>query len=118
MDSRPSNHLPLLAALVSVVLWAAAFVGIRAAGRSFSPGALALGRLTIGSVLLAGLVLSRPILRPTKRTLGRMVLAGLLRFGFCILVLNVAGRRVDAVIAAMRLLMAPLFFIALASALP
>src|SRR5207249_10563285 len=68
MDSRTTKHLPLLAALVAVVLWAAAFVGIRAAGRSFSPGALALGRLTIGSVLLGGLVLSRPILRPPKRS--------------------------------------------------
>ena len=96
MDSRPSNHLPLLAALVSVVLWAAAFVGIRAAGRSFSPGALALGRLTIGSVLLGGLVLSRPILRPTKRELGLLLLAGLLWFGVYNLALNEAEQRLDA----------------------
>src|SRR5213083_1667472 len=116
MDSRPSNHLPLLAALVSVVLWAAAFVGIRAAGRSFSPGALALGRLTIGSVLLGGLVLSRPILRPTKRELGLLVLAGLLWFGVYNLVLNDAERRVDAGTAAMLVLIAPIFIIALAAA--
>src|SRR5207247_2360406 len=45
-----SKHLPLLAALVAVVLWSAAFVGIRAAGRSFSPGPLALGRLALCSV--------------------------------------------------------------------
>src|SRR5436309_14513070 len=96
MDSRPSNHLPLLAALVSVVLWAAAFVGIRAAGRSFSPGALALGRLTIGSVLLGGLVLSRPILRPTKRQLGLLVLAGLLLFGLYNLFLHDTARRMDS----------------------
>jgi len=56
-DSAPSaKHLPLVAALVSVVLWAAAFVGIRAAGRSFSPGPLALGRLAIGSALLGAVV--------------------------------------------------------------
>src|SRR6266550_1795059 len=116
MDSRPSNHLPLLAALVSVVLWAAAFVGIRAAGRSFSPGALALGRLTIGSVLLGGVVLSRPILRPTKRELGLLVLAGLLWFGVYNLVLNDAERRVDAGTAAMLVLIAPIFIIALAAA--
>src|SRR6266566_3310992 len=115
MDSRPSNHLPLLAALVSVVLWAAAFVGIRAAGRSFSPGALALGRLTIGSVLLGGLVLSRPILRPTKRELGLLVLAGLLWFGVYNLLLNDAERRVDAGTAAMLVLIAPIFIIALAA---
>src|SRR5216684_3750669 len=61
--------LPLLAALVSVVLWAAAFVGIRAAGRSFSPGALALGRLGVGSLLLGALVFTRPTIRPTRREL-------------------------------------------------
>src|SRR5437660_5789 len=33
------------AALVTVVFWASAFVGIRSAGRVFSPGALSLGRL-------------------------------------------------------------------------
>src|SRR2546425_8231731 len=68
MDSSRTKHLPLVAALVSVVLWAAAFVGIRAAGRSFSPGPLAFGRLAIGSVLLGALVLSRPTIRPTRRS--------------------------------------------------
>src|SRR6266480_1824286 len=80
MDSRPSKHLPLLAALVAVLLWAAAFVGIRAAGRSFSPGPLALGRLALGSVLLGALVLSRPTIRPTRRELALLVLGGALAF--------------------------------------
>ncbi len=70
--------LPLTAALVSVFLWAAAFVGIRAAGRSFSPGALALGRLTIGTILLGTLVATRPFVRPTRRELALLVLAGVL----------------------------------------
>src|SRR4051812_12051841 len=39
------------AALVSVALWASAFVGIRAAGREFGPGQLAAGRLLIGCVV-------------------------------------------------------------------
>jgi len=115
MDSRTTKHLPLLAALVAVVLWAAAFVGIRAAGRSFSPGALALGRLTIGSVLLGSVVLSRPVLRPTKRELGLLLLAGFLWFGVYNLVLNEAERRVDAGTAAMLVLIAPIFIIALAA---
>ena len=115
MDSRTTKHLPLLAALVAVVLWAAAFVGIRAAGRSFSPGALALGRLTIGSVLLGGVVLSRPVLHPTKRELGLLLLAGLLWFGVYNLALNEAERRVDAGTAAMLVLIAPIFIIALAA---
>src|SRR3989442_12906456 len=88
-----SNPLPLFAALVSVVLWAAAFVGIRAAGRSFSPGPLALGRLTIGSVLLGAVVRSRPTVRPTRRELALLVLAGLLWFGVYQVVLNEAEQR-------------------------
>src|SRR5436309_4707378 len=110
-----SKHLPLFAALVSVVLWAAAFVGIRAAGRSFSPGPLALGRLAIGSVLLGAVVLSRPTIRPTKRELGLLVLAGLLWFGVYQVLLNEAERRVDAGTASMLVLIAPIFIVALAA---
>jgi drug/metabolite transporter (DMT)-like permease len=105
-----------LAALVSVVLWAAAFVGIRAAGRSFSPGPLALGRLALGSVLLGAVVLSRPKVRPTRRELALLVLAGLLWFGVYQVVLNEAERRVDAGTAAMLVLIAPIFIVALAAA--
>src|SRR4030088_3063419 len=101
-DSAPgAKHLPLFAALVSVVLWAAAFVGIRAAGRTFSPGPLALGRLAIGSMLLGAVVLSRPTIRPTRRELALLVIAGLLRFGVYQVVLNEAERRVDAGTASM-----------------
>ncbi len=104
-----------LAALVSVVLWAAAFVGIRAAGRSFSPGALALGRLALGSALLGALVLSRPTVRPTRRELALLVLAGVLWFGVYQVLLNEAERRVDAGTAAMLVLIAPIFIVALAA---
>jgi drug/metabolite transporter (DMT)-like permease len=110
-----SKRLPLLAALVSVVLWAAAFVGIRAAGRSFSPGPLALGRLAIGSVLLGAVVLSRPMVRPTRRELALLVLAGLLWFGVYLLVLNKAEHMVDAGTASMLVLIAPIFIVALAA---
>src|SRR6266852_9121128 len=107
--------LPLLAALVSVVLWASAFVGIRAAGRAFSPGALALGRLLVGSLLLGGLQATRPFVRLSRRELGLLVLAGLLWFGVYNIVLNDAERRVDAGTAAMLVLVAPLIVVALAT---
>ena len=109
------KHLPLLAALVSVVLWAAAFVGIRAAGRSFSPGPLALGRLAIGSALLGAVVLSRPTVRPTRREIALLVLAGLLWFGVYQVLLNDAEQRVDAGTASMLVLIAPIFIVALAA---
>jgi len=110
-----SKRLPLFGALVSVVLWAAAFVGIRAAGRSFSPGPLALGRLTLGSVLLGAAVLSRPTVRPTRRELALLVLAGLLWFAVYQVVLNEAEQRVDAGTASMLVLIAPIFIVALAA---
>ena len=98
------------------MLWSAAFVGIRVAGRSFSPGALALGRLVIGSVLLGALALSRPVLRVSRRELALLVLAGVLWFGAYNVLLNEAERRVDAGTASMLVLIAPIFIIALAAA--
>jgi drug/metabolite transporter (DMT)-like permease len=98
------------------VLWSAAFVGIRVAGRSFSPGSLALGRLAIGTVLLGAMALSQPLVRLSRRELGLLVLAGLLWFGVYNVLLNEAERRVDAGTASMLVLIAPIFIIALAAA--
>jgi hypothetical protein len=44
--------MALGAALVTVTLWASAFVAIRSASSQLSPEALALGRLAIASVAL------------------------------------------------------------------
>ena len=54
---------------VTVALWASAFVAIRYADRSLSPGALALGRLTVGSLALGLLVLIRREPLPRRRDL-------------------------------------------------
>ena len=43
----------LAAALTTVVVWASAFVGIRDLAGTFSPGSVALGRLTVGVLALA-----------------------------------------------------------------
>jgi len=102
--------------LVSVCLWASAFVGIRAAGRAFSPGALALGRLTLGSILLGALLLTRGWTRAARRDVGLLLIAGLLWFGLYSVVLNEAERRVDAGTAAMLVNVGPIFLVALAIA--
>jgi drug/metabolite transporter (DMT)-like permease len=114
--NRPRTRLPLAAALVSVCLWASAFVGIRAAGRAFSPGALALGRLTLGSLLLGALLLTRGWTRPSRRDLALLLLAGLTWFGLYNVVLNEAERRVDAGTASMLIMIAPIVVVALAAA--
>jgi drug/metabolite transporter (DMT)-like permease len=51
----------LAAAAVTVVLWASAFVAIRSGGRYFDAGALALGRLLAGSLVLGAVWLARGI---------------------------------------------------------
>jgi drug/metabolite transporter (DMT)-like permease len=89
------------AALVTVVLWASAFVGIRAAGEALSPGALALARLLVGSAALGVLVLVRREHFPARRDLPAIALCGALWFGFYNVVLNAAERLVDAGTAAM-----------------
>ena len=50
---RTQGPLVLVAALVTVVLWASAFIGIRGAGPHFDPGALALLRMAVGTAMIA-----------------------------------------------------------------
>lgn len=113
LESR--DWRPLAAALVSVTLWSSAFVGIRAATRTIPPGALALGRLLIGSVLLGLLLWRRGALRPTRREFGLLLAAGLLWFGFYNVALNTSERVIDAGTAAMVVNIAPLLIMALAA---
>jgi len=115
LRSLARTWLPVAAALVSVFLWASAFVGIRAAGRTFSPGALALGRLLLGSILLGALLLSRAWVRPSRRDLGLVLIAGLVWFGLYNVVLNEAERRVDAGTAAMLVGVGPILIVMLAA---
>ena len=90
----------LVAALVTVVLWASAFVGIRAAGEELSPGALALGRLLVGSAALGAIVLIRREPLPGRRDLPGIAFCGVLWFGIYNVVLNEAEQRVAGIISA------------------
>ena len=109
--------MALLAALVTVVLWASAFVGIRAAGEDLSPGALSLGRLAVGSVLLGALALSRGGRWPGRSELPLLLTCGVLWFGLYNPVLNEAEQRVDAGTAAMLVNVGPLLIALLAGLL-
>ena len=102
MESRrTADPRALAAALTTVCLWASAFVGIRSAGHHLSPGALALARLLVASLILSAVYLRRREPLPRGRTLGCVVACGLLWFGLYNVVLNEAERRVDAGTAAM-----------------
>ena len=106
--------MALLAALVTVVLWASAFVGIRAAGEDLSPGALSLGRLAIGSLLLGAFALSRGGRWPGRSELPLLLTCGVLWFGLYNPVLNEAEQRVDAGTAAMLVNVGPVLIALLA----
>ena len=106
--------MALVAALVTVVLWASAFVGIRAAGEDLSPGALSLGRLAVGSALLGVFVLLQRGRLPGRRDWPGIVVCGVLWFGLYNLALNAAEQRVDAGTAAMLVNVGPILIALLA----
>jgi drug/metabolite transporter (DMT)-like permease len=99
----------LVAALITVVLWASAFVGIRDLVGSFSPGSIALGRLTVGTVALGLLVLRRGWQPVSRRDLALVVGSGIAWFALYNLTLNEAERHVDAGTASMLVNTGPIF---------
>jgi drug/metabolite transporter (DMT)-like permease len=105
------------AALVTVVLWASAFVGIRAAGSDVGAGALALGRLLIGSLVLGALVLARREAFPRARDLPLILLCGLLWFTAYNVLLNASEHHLDAGTAAMLVNVGPILIALLAGVL-
>jgi drug/metabolite transporter (DMT)-like permease len=115
--ARRTELLALGAALITVTLWASAFVGIRSAGRDLSPGALTLGRLLIAGAVLGALVWARREPLPGRRDLPGIVLCGLLWFGLYNVALNEAERRVDAGTAAMLVNVGPVLIAVLAGVL-
>lgn len=114
-------HRPDVAALgagfVTVVLWASAFVGIRAAGEDFTGGALSLGRLLVGSAVLGVFLLARRERLPPRRDLPGLLVCGVLWFGIYNVALNEAERRVDAGTAAMLVNVGPILIALLAGLL-
>lgn len=85
--------------VVTVVLWASAFVGIRAIGPHFSPGSLTLGRLAIAAVVLSLLVLPQLLktrLLPRGREWWPILAYGVMWFGGYNVALNAAEHVLDA----------------------
>ncbi len=115
VSSSRSNALPLVAVATTLLLWASAFVAIRHLGETFSPGALSLGRLLVGSVALGVVLLTRGWVRPTRREWLGLVVIGLLWFGLYNVALNAGERRVDAGTAAMLIQLSPVLVAVLAA---
>ncbi|HYU15549.1 MAG TPA: EamA family transporter [Candidatus Acidoferrum sp.] len=90
-----------LAAAVSVTAWASAFVAIRGIGSDIGPGALTLGRLSIGVVLLGALLLRAGWVAPGRREWAALIGCGLSWFAVYNISLNAAERTIDAGSASM-----------------
>ena len=121
LQAPPRDWAALAAAGVTVVLWASAFVGIRSAGRTFSPGALSLGRLAVAVVALAVIGAVRGERLPSREALRAvglpLLVCGLLWFGAYNVALNSGERRVDAGTAAMLVNVGPILIAVLAGLL-
>jgi len=101
MKPRSTNPLAAGAAVVTVLLWASAFVSIRSAGDAYSPGALALGRLLSGVVALGIICAVRREGPPPRAAWPGIAVSGLLWFGIYMVVLNWGEQQVDAGTAAL-----------------
>jgi drug/metabolite transporter (DMT)-like permease len=112
-DATPA-WVPVAAVAVTLVLWASAFVAIRHLGHDFSPGALTLGRLSIGAVCLAVVALARGVQRPTGADLLGIAAIGVLWFAIYNISLNEGERHVDAGTASMLLQTSPLLIAVMA----
>ncbi|WP_225724604.1 MULTISPECIES: DMT family transporter [unclassified Nocardia] len=98
---QPTDRRALAAAAITVLLWASAFVVIRVAGQSFSPGALALGRMIAGSLTLGAIMLATGERLPDRAAWRGILVSGVLWFGLYMVALNWGEQLVDAGTAAM-----------------
>lgn len=112
--------------MVTVLAWASAFVVIRFAAPSLSPGSLTLGRLLVGTVALTVMTSFRRLgggdrlqrLRALpRRERWLLVLVGLAWFAVYNVALNAGERHVDAGTASMIIQLAPVLVAVLAGTL-
>ena len=103
LESTPRSRALLLGAIVFTLLaWASAFVVIRGVAPYVPGGALALGRLGVGTVALGVIALvQRGWLRPTRREWIQVIVYGVAWFGAYNVALNVAEHSLDAGTTAM-----------------
>ena len=112
--AAPSDVGALVAALITVAAWGSAFVAIRAAGETLSPGAIALGRLLVSSAILTAVALVRRAALPPRRDLAQIAVYGVLWLTVYSVALNAAEQRIDAGTAAMLINTGPILIAILA----
>ncbi len=111
LDGRtaaPLDGRTIAAVVVTVLAWASAFVAIRGVGQELSPGALALGRLLVGTVVLGLLLSRRGWVAPTRGEWGLLAVCGVGWFGIYNVSLNAAEQHLDAGTTAMLVNIGPI----------
>jgi len=107
---------PVAAAIAcTVVIWASAFVAIRAGLRAYSPFELAALRFTTAAVLFAGRAAIRGVRVPVRRDWPHVELTGVLGFAVYGLLINAAEVRVAAGAASFVVNTVPVFTAILSS---
>jgi drug/metabolite transporter (DMT)-like permease len=114
MTDVSRDHRAFIAASITTLLWASAFVAIRSAGDEYSPGALALGRLLTGGVVLMLVYLVRGGGLPVRAAWPGILLSGVFWFGLYMITLNWGEQLVDAGTAALLVNIGPLLIALLA----
>lgn len=97
-----------------MVLWGSAFVAIRAADKTLSPGTIALGRLVVSTAILSVVALVRREPLPARRDILAIAAYGVLWLGVYSFTLTTAERHVDAGTSAMIINTGPLLIALLA----
>lgn len=109
-------HFPIMGAIVlTVVLWASAFVGIRAALAAYSPTHLALLRFLVASAVLLIYAATQQIPRPRCKDLPLIVLAGGIGITGYNLALNAGEQTITAGAASLLVNTAPIWTVILAT---
>ena len=109
MTRRAHPTLLLGAIVVTLLAWASAFIVIRGVAPEIGGGALALGRVAVGTLALGILAaVTRSWLRPTGREWALLALYGIAWFGAYNVTLNLAEATLDAGTTAMIVNIGPL----------
>ena len=108
-ETVATDWLAVGAALLTVLLWASAFVGIRAVADDLAPGPFAFGRLLVASLALAILVgVRRPKFPVGGRDWALIAASGVVWFGAYFVALNAGEQLIDAGTAAMLVNVGPI----------
>jgi drug/metabolite transporter (DMT)-like permease len=115
VKSTPLDARLILALIVTVFFWAAAFAGIRVGLESYGPGELALLRLLVASVALAAYAAYTRMRLPEIGDLPAIFAVGFLAFALYHVALNFGERTVSAGAASLLINTAPIFTALLAT---